>query len=69
MDGELQEHYVDLLEAGRRLGIHPGSVRRIVKNGKLPAFRFGGKWLIEADKLEMFKSTYRPYRGAPRKLL
>ena len=53
------------------LGIHPQSLRRLIKAGKMPARLFAGKYLIERDKLEMFKSNYdpRPGRKPIRRLL
>jgi len=65
------DNYLDLVEAARILGIHPQSLRRLIKQKKVPAILFAGKYLIERDKLEMFKSNYdpRPGRKAIRRLL
>jgi excisionase family DNA binding protein len=65
------DNYLDLVEAARELGIHPQSLRRLVKQKKVPALLFGGKYLIERDKLEMFKVNYdpRPGRKTLRRLL
>ncbi len=57
-----QDH-LDLIEAAQELGIHPQSLRRLVKDGKIPARKFAGKYLIERDKLEMFKANYDPRPG------
>jgi ribosomal protein L25 (general stress protein Ctc) len=53
------------------LAIHPQSLRRLIKQGKVPAVLFAGKYLIERDKIEMFKSNYdpRPGRKPIRRLL
>ena len=58
------DKYLDLVEAARELGIHPQSLRRLIKQGRVPATLFAGKYLIERDKLEIFKSSYdqRPGR-------
>ncbi len=48
------DNYLDLVEAARILGIHPQSLRRLIKQKKVPAFLFAGKYLIERDKLEIF---------------
>jgi excisionase family DNA binding protein len=63
------ENYLDLVEAARVLAIHPQSLRRLIKQGKVPAVLFAGKYLIERDK--MFKSNYdpRPGRKPIRRLL
>jgi len=67
----LFEDYLDLVEAARVLNIHPQSLRRLIKQKKIPAFLFAGKYLIERDKLEMFKANYdpRPGRKPIRRLL
>ena len=59
----LFENYLDLIEAARQLNIHPQSLRRLIKQKKMPAVLFAGKYLIERDKLEMFKSNYDPSPG------
>lgn len=67
----LFEDYTDIIEASRILGVHPNTVRRLIQQGQLPATQFAGKYLIERDKLEMFRTTYdsRPGSKAFRKLL
>ena len=65
------DNYLDLVEAARILRIHPQSLRRLIKQKKVPAVLFAGKYRIERDKLEMFKSNYdpRPGRKPVRRLL
>ena len=65
------DNYLDLVEAARILRIHPQSLRRLIKQRKMPAVLFAGKYLIERDKLEMFKANYdpRPGRKPVRRLL
>ena len=46
------DNYVDVLEAGRRLNIHPESERRLIRQGKIPGIKFSNKWLIREDELE-----------------
>ncbi len=59
VSNELQEKYADVLEASKRLDIHPESARRLIREGRIPgAFKFGNKWLVERDKLEQFALTY-----------
>ena len=64
-------NFLDLVEASRELQIHPQSLRRLIKQKKIPAMMFAGKYLIERDKLEMFKANYdpRPGRKPIRRLL
>jgi len=52
------------------LNIHPQSLRRLIKQKKVPAVLFAGKYLIERFQLDQFKSNYdpRPGRKAIRRL-
>jgi len=63
---EALDNYADLMEAGSRLRIHPDSVRRLIRQGKIPAFKFANKWLIRKDELEQIALVYdsRPGRKA-----
>ncbi|MBN1317907.1 MAG: helix-turn-helix domain-containing protein [Anaerolineales bacterium] len=60
---DLLETYLDVVKASQRLNIHPESVRRLIRQGKLPAIRFANKWLIERHVLEQFASHYDPRPG------
>ena len=40
------DDYYDLVEAARELAIHPQSLRRLIKQNKIPATMFAGKYLI-----------------------
>ncbi len=66
---ELLEQYMDVQQAGQRLNIHPESVRRLIRQGKIPAIRFSNKWLIQRDVLEQFASRYDPRPGQKATLL
>ena len=45
-------------EAAERLGIHPESVRRLIRLERLPAKKFAASWLIARDVLEQFATGY-----------
>lgn len=66
---DLLDSYADVDEVSRRLNIHPESVRRLIRQGKLPAIKFGNKWLVEAAILEQFASHYDPRPGNKATLL
>jgi excisionase family DNA binding protein len=57
------EDYVDVKEASKRLNIHPESVRRLIRQGKLPGIKFANAWLIDAAILEQFAQRYDPRPG------
>ena len=63
------ENYVDVIEASRILGVHPETVRRLIREGKLTALKFGNKWIMERDRLQVFANTYDGSRGRVRRLL
>lgn len=63
------ENYVTVAEAAKRLNIHPESVRRLIRGGKLPARKFANTWLIERTTLDQFASNYDPRPGKKATLL
>ncbi len=60
---DLLENYAGVSEVSDRLNIHPESVRRLIRQGKLPAIKFGNKWLVEKTMLDQFASRYDPRPG------
>ncbi len=50
--------YVTVRDAAERLGIHPESLRRLIRQGRLPAKKFANAWLVERDVLEQFANHY-----------
>ena len=63
------ENYIDVIEASRILNVHPETVKRLIRDGKLSATKFGNKWIMDRDHLRSFASTYDGSRGRVRKLL
>ena len=63
------ENYVDVIEASKILGVHPETVKRLIREGKLAASKFGNKWIIERNRLQAFANTYDGRRGRARRLL
>lgn len=59
------ESLLDLKDIGIELRIHPQSVRRLIKEKKLPGIIFfAGKYLIHRDTLAEFKERgYDPKPG------
>jgi len=57
------QDYVTVQEAAERLHIHPESVRRLIRAGKLPARKFANVWLIERAILEQYAARYDPRPG------
>ena len=63
------ENYVDVIEASKILDVHPETVKRLIREGKLTATKFGNKWIMDRDRLQMFANTYDGSRGRARSLL
>ena len=63
------DDYYNAIEVGRRLKIHPETVKRLCRQGDLPATKLHNTWLIKRDILDNFAATYVPRRGARRRLL
>ncbi len=57
------DDYVTVAEVAERLNIHPESVRRLIRNRKLPARKFANTWLVKRTVLEQFASAYDPRPG------
>lgn len=63
------DDYLTVRDAAERLHIHPESVRRLIRQGKLPARKFANTWLIERAVLEQFAGHYDPRPGNKATLL
>ena len=63
------DNYLNVIEASRRLKVHPETVKRLCRQGDLPANKIHNTWLINRDTLDNFAGTYNPSRGARRRLI
>jgi excisionase family DNA binding protein len=63
------ENFATVREVAERLRIHPESVRRLIRQGKLPARKLANTWLVEREVLEQFASHYDPRPGNKATLL
>ncbi len=63
------DSYLTVTEASRRLKVHPETVKRLCRQGDLPANKFHNTWLINRDVLDNFAGTYNPNRGARKRLI
>jgi len=46
------ESYLTVEEVARRFGVNVTTVYRLVKRGKLPAFKIGSQWRFSEHRLE-----------------
>jgi len=63
------DNYFNVIEAGRRLRIHPETVKRLCRQKDIPAIKVHNTWLIDRDILDNFAATYIPGRGAKKRLI
>ena len=63
------DSYLNVIDASRRLKVHPETVKRLCRQGDLPATKIHNTWLINRDILDNFAGTYNPRRGARKKLI
>lgn len=62
------DDYVNVAQAAIILGVHWETVKRLCREGRIPAEKVHNAWLIRKDKLERFAATYTdPRRGKRRK--
>lgn len=61
------DSYANVVEAAAVLGVHWETVKRLCREGRIPAEKIHNKWLIDKSELEKFASTYNePRRGSRR---
>ncbi len=65
----LLDDYFNAIEASRRLKVHPETVKRLCRQGDLPATKLHNTWLISKDTLDNFAGTYNSQRGARKRLI
>jgi excisionase family DNA binding protein len=58
--------YVDVVEAASILKVHWETVKRLCREGRIPAQKVHNKWLIHKDDLDKFAEAYDSRRGKRR---
>lgn len=49
----LQQEILTAAEVAKYLRIHPYTVKRLVRTGKLPGFKIGGQWRFRRDEIDV----------------
>jgi excisionase family DNA binding protein len=57
------DEYVDVVEAGSILRVHWETVKRLCREGRIPAQKVHNKWLIHKNDLHRFAEAYDSRRG------
>lgn len=45
-------------EIAKYLRLHPYTIRRLAREGKIPAFRAGGQWRFRQDDIDKWSKSY-----------
>jgi len=62
------DNYVSVVEAAEILGVHWETVKRMCREGRIPASKVHNMWLIDRNELDKFVATYNePRRGRRRR--
>lgn len=61
------DNYLNVLEAAAILGVHWETVKRLCREGRIPAEKVHNTWLIHKDKLQRFAASYDDPRRGKRK--
>ena len=58
-----EKTYLRVDEVARRFGVNVTTVYRLVRQGKLPAFKVGNQWRFSAVRLEEWVATHERGHG------
>ena len=61
----MQRDVLTVLEAASTLNLHPETVKRFCRIGKLKGEKVSVGWLISKKEIDTFASTYKETRGRP----
>lgn len=53
-------------EAAMRLGVHPKTVSRLMRQGRLTGVKLANRWLIDEAAFDKFGRTYVGKKGRPK---
>lgn len=58
-----EEEYLTPEEVARKLRLHPDTVARLLRQGKLPGYKVAGSWRINTAELEAWIKNQRKHAG------
>ena len=61
----MQRDVLTVLEAASTLNLHPETVKRFCRIGKLKGEKVSVGWLISKKEVDTFATTYKETRGRP----
>ena len=57
--------FLTTVEAASTLNLHPGTIKRLCRQGKLRGEKVNNGWLISKKEVDTFAGTYKETRGRP----
>jgi len=62
------ERLLDCGEVARLLHLHPKTVERLAREGRIPAYKIGKRWLFRASEIDQWMSSLVDFswRSVPR---
>ena len=58
----MQRDVLTVLETASTLNLHPGTIKRLCRQGKLRGEKVNNGWLIPKKEIESFASAYKETR-------
>lgn len=55
----MERRFLSVEEVAASLSVHQNTVRRWVREGALPAYKFGRQYRLDADELAEFLKSHR----------
>ena len=52
-------------EVAEKLGVHPKTISRLIRQGKISAVKLANRWIVEEATFESFGEKYVGKRGRP----
>lgn len=62
----LTKNYIDVNKAARLLNCHPFTITLNIRRGRLKAYKFNGRYIIEKSELNRFRKVYPTRPGRPK---
>ena len=60
------DNFLTTAEAAAKLGVHPQTIKRLCRLGKLKGGKVNNGWLLDRNEIDSFARTYSETRGRPK---
>ena len=62
------DHFITTSDAASLLDLHPETIKRFCRQGRLNGHKINNGWIIPRDEIDRFAETYQETRGRPKTL-